>query len=124
MKVTSVNTQTPSFMPTTADRTAVPAEKREETAAQTAVINAKAPEKADESKQDQERAKAVERINESLKMLNTQLEFEMSKSDARVIIRVKDSSTGEVIREIPPEELRAALEGLSEGLGVIVDRKV
>lgn len=124
MKVTSVNTQSPSFLQAAPERSAVPAEKREEATVAAAVNAAKVPEKVEQTQEEQQREKAVEKINESLKLLNTQLEFEMSKSDARVIIRVKDSSTGEVIREIPPEELRAALEGLSEGLGVIVDRKV
>lgn len=124
MKVTSVNAQSPSYMQTAPERSAKPAEKREEATASAAMNVAKVPEKADPAKQEEEREKAVEKINDSLRLLNTQLEFEMSKSDDRVIIRVKDSSTGEVIREIPPEQLRAALEGLSEGLGVIFNRKV
>lgn len=48
------------------------------------------------------------------------LEFDVDDTTGRIVIRVKDGLTGEVIREIPPEEAREALGSL---VGVNVDEE-
>lgn len=50
---------------------------------------------------------AVEQLNQYLKESNRTLVFEIDKTRGRTIIRVVNSETQEVIREIPPDQLRS-----------------
>ncbi len=66
---------------------------------------------------------AVAQIKETGRIFNRQLEFEVTDNH-RVVIRVLDSATRDVIREIPPETLMRALDRMEEALGLLLDRKV
>ncbi len=52
----------------------------------------------------------------------TQLRFEMDKEADRVIIKVVDRESGEVIRQIPPEEMLNMAKVLDELKGSLVDQ--
>jgi flagellar protein FlaG len=47
---------------------------------------------------------AAEQIESYLKSIGRALEFRVDESSGRTIITVRDSSTGEIIRQIPGEE--------------------
>jgi len=64
---------------------------------------------------------AVKRANN--KMNKTRCEFSYNNEVNRVSITVYDDETGEVIREIPPEESLKMLEKLWELTGLMVDEK-
>lgn len=66
---------------------------------------------------------AVEKMNKAVKVFNHALEFEVTKSH-RIVIRVKDANTGEIIRQIPPEELLDTFKRMEDALGVLIDRRV
>lgn len=66
---------------------------------------------------------AVEKMNKAVKVFNHALEFEVTKTN-RIIIRVKDANTGEIIRQIPPEELMDTFKRMEDALGVLIDRRV
>lgn len=64
---------------------------------------------------------AVKRANN--KMTKTHCEFSYNEGVNRVSITVYDDETGEVIREIPPEESLKMLEKMWEITGLMVDEK-
>ena len=56
-------------------------------------------------------------------MSKTHCEFSYNNEVNRVSITVYDDETGEVVREIPPEESLKMLEKLWELTGLMVDEK-
>lgn len=64
---------------------------------------------------------AAERANK--RMSSTHIEFSYNENVNRVSITVFDDETGEVIREIPPEESLKMLEKMWEITGLLVDEK-
>ncbi|MDH4573296.1 flagellar protein FlaG [Salinicola acroporae] len=52
------------------------------------------------------------------------LRFELSEFDSRVITQVVDRTTGEVIRQIPAEEMVRIAEAFAENQGRLVDASV
>ena len=69
--------------------------------------------------------KSVESVAEraNKKMSSTHIEFSYNENVNRVSITVYDDITGEVIREIPPEESLKMLEKMWEITGLLVDEK-
>ena len=63
----------------------------------------------------------AESANTYLIRTETQLQFEVSESTGRVIVRVIDKESGETIREIPPEELHRFAERANELRGLLFD---
>lgn len=66
-----------------------------------------------------------ESLSESLRKLNTELqsfgiEFELSDVDNRLITRVVDRETGELIRQIPSEEVLRISRSLTETTGLLL----
>jgi len=55
---------------------------------------------------------------------STYISFEINKELGRVITRVMDKSTGEVIREIPPKELQDIAVQLRKAAGRLLDETV
>lgn len=64
---------------------------------------------------------AVKRAN--LKMEHTRCEYSYHKKTNRVSIKVINSDTDEVIREIPPEKSLDMLQKMWEMAGILVDEK-
>ena len=72
------------------------------------------------SEQDQanEAAKveqAVSQVNEFVQNLNRDLQFTVDEDSGRTVIKVLDTETKEIIRQIPPEELLRIANFLVEG---------
>ena len=65
----------------------------------------------------------VDKMNQAMKLFNHALQFRVADS-GRVIIKVIDTDSKEVIREIPPEALIEAFESFDNMIGVLFDRKV
>lgn len=72
--------------------------------------------------------KSVEVLNKALKVANHHLEFRMHEASGRYSVKVVDSDTNEVIREIPPERMldfsAKIKQMLDDALGLLVDEKV
>ena len=64
--------------------------------------------------EEQVLAQLVGEINEQAQVVRRQLEFTVDEVTNRTIIRVKNAETGEMIREIPPEELNHIARSLRE----------
>lgn len=65
----------------------------------------------------------VTKMNSAADIFNKALHFKVSEGN-RVIVKVINTTSGEVVLEIPPEKLIEAFESLEEHLGVLFDRKV
>lgn len=65
----------------------------------------------------------ADKMNAAAELFNKSLKFEVF-DERRIIIKVIDSSTGEVLTEIPPERLLETFRSMEAYLGLLVDRKV
>lgn len=71
----------------------------------------------------EELEKVTVEANQALEVVNTQLVFRVHEGTGRPLIKLVESSTQEVIREIPAEKMLDVLAGIWEWAGLIVDRK-
>jgi flagellar protein FlaG len=74
---------------------------------------------------DPEQVKSlVEDIEEYLADLKINLNFTIEEDTKDLVVKVIDGQSGEVIRQIPPEELKDLREKLKELRGVLFEEKV
>lgn len=73
------------------------------------------------SKADAE--KLAEKMNAAAELFNKALQFKVFDGN-RIIIKVVDAVTNEVLSEFPPERLLEALKSMEASLGLLVDKKV
>lgn len=65
----------------------------------------------------------VDNVENFLKDLNTNLSLEIHEKTGRVVVKVVERNTKEVIREIPSEDMLRLQEKLQEFRGVLFDGK-
>lgn len=73
--------------------------------------------------QESDLVSVVDQMNETAKAMQQNLRFEVVKPN-RIVIRVVDSKTGDVIREFPPEALIKTFQEMERLMGLLLDRKV
>ena len=94
-------------------------EKKEETSLATT-----APEKnAKHAIRHADLKKAVEKINEKAKQVMREQKFTKDDNSNRVVIKVIDQNTKEVIREIPPEAVMHTAEQIDTLQGILLKEK-
>ena len=64
---------------------------------------------------------AVEELNEKVARQELKVNFTVDKETGRFIVKVMDSKTGHLIRQIPNEETLQFTRSVERGLGAIVD---
>ncbi len=64
---------------------------------------------------------AVRQVNESLALREVGLRFEVDKETDMVVVKVVDRASGEVIRQIPNEEVVRIAKLMSDGKGLLLD---
>lgn len=69
-----------------------------------------------------ELAKVVDKVNQTARVFNHSLQFQMSQGK-QIVIRVIDMTSGQVVREIPPEKFMDAFQRMEDALGLLVDIK-
>jgi len=52
------------------------------------------------------------------------MKLEVNKDADRIVVKIIDKDNGEVIRQIPPEEIVNLIKNMNEFLGVFLDQKV
>lgn len=65
----------------------------------------------------------LEKVNKEFKIINKQFSYSIHEGTERVIVTIKDSETGEVIKEIPSEESLDFFEKMLEMVGLLIDEK-
>jgi flagellar protein FlaG len=65
---------------------------------------------------------AVRELNASLQARSVGLQFEVDEDTDKVIIRVVDRDSGELIRQIPSEEAVRIAKMLGRAPGLLMDR--
>jgi flagellar protein FlaG len=63
---------------------------------------------------------AVENVNRYLASVNQSLRFERDGDTGKTIVRVVDEATGDVLRQIPSEEVLDIARSLSQERGVVL----
>ena len=64
--------------------------------------------------------RAAERLNEALQTFNRELAISVH-DDGKLVVRVTDRGTGDVIRQIPPEQVLKVEENLDKIVGLFVN---
>ena len=64
----------------------------------------------------------VKELNEAMKLINTSISFSVDKPTGKTVIKVMDSDTKKVIRQIPSEEMMRVAERITQLLGVLFDK--
>jgi flagellar protein FlaG len=67
---------------------------------------------------------SVQRVNQSLKVVNTALEISLDKEINDKVVRVVNTQSGEVIRQFPSKEFLAWEKEYARLLGLLFDKKV
>ncbi|MBO0588422.1 flagellar protein FlaG [Sporosarcina sp. E16_8] len=93
---------------------------------QVQAIQEKVQQKADNEKQlPADKAKQVtDSMNTFLESANTQLRFKFHEKLNEYYVTIVDSTTDEVIREIPSKKLLDIHAAMREFVGLLVDRKI
>ncbi len=66
---------------------------------------------------------ALAQVHEHGRRAESYLKFEIDADLDRVIVKVVDEQSGEIIRQIPPEELLKIAKQLGEIQGLLIDRQ-
>ncbi len=65
----------------------------------------------------------TETLNEVVKLFNHQLKFEVDDRSDEIVVKIIDTDSGEVVRQIPPEEILNMRARIDEVIGMMVDEK-
>ncbi|WJH27485.1 flagellar protein FlaG [Paenibacillus sp. CC-CFT742] len=76
-----------------------------------------------ESVNKQQLDKLIEDGNKVLQRMDTQLRWSVNKESNQMIVKVMDTQTNEVLREIPPEKYLELVQNLCEQVGLFLDEK-
>lgn len=68
--------------------------------------------------------KATNELKEAVNVFNRKIDFSVHDDTKRLLVKVVDSETGDVLREIPPEEMLDLVAKMQKTLGLLVDEKV
>ena len=91
---------------------------------QTRVDNAKAHEESKEAISKEQLEKAVNTMNDFLEVQHKASKFVFHEGLDKYYVKLVDSETEEVIKEIPPERLLDAFYEMQKLTGMIVDEKI
>lgn len=82
-----------------------------------------APERLEERKFDEKLSRGFEEINKRLALMSNEMEYSYHKPTRSIAVKVFNSETKEVVREIPPQKALDALAKMWELAGILVDEK-
>ena len=66
----------------------------------------------------------IEKANNQFVAYDRKFEFSIHEKTKQIMVKVLDSVTNEVIKELPPEKILDILAGIWEVAGIIVDEKI
>ena len=66
----------------------------------------------------------IEKANDQFVAYDRKFEFSIHEKTKQIMVKILDSTTNEVIKELPPEKVLDIVAGLWEVAGIIVDKKI
>lgn len=66
----------------------------------------------------------IEAANAEFVLYDRRFEFSIHEKTKQIMVKVLDSTTDEVIKELPPEKVLDIVAGLLEVAGIIIDKKI
>ena len=72
----------------------------------------------------EELASKVEQMNKTALIFNKRMHFQIHEDTQRVMVKIMNSDTGEVISEIPSEKLLDMVARMEEMVGTIIDKRI
>lgn len=66
---------------------------------------------------------AKDQVNRALEQLNVKLSFKLNRDLDRMIVKVVNRESGEVVRQIPPEEMLEIAKRMEEMGGILLDER-
>ena len=67
--------------------------------------------------------KIVAQVQESLKPIESRIQLSVDEDLNRVVVKVVDSDSGELIRQLPPEDVLQVQRFLNEQSGLILEEE-
>lgn len=96
-----------------------------ETAAENKVSVAAAAAEAEAAEPSREQLnKVTEEMTGIMKLLNTDIKFELHEGSGRWIVKVVDTKENKVLKEYPPQKLLDTIAAIREYVGLLLDEKV
>lgn len=68
--------------------------------------------------------KATDKLNRMMNILDTHRVFQIHEQSHRLMIKIVDDSTDKVLDEIPSERLLDILSGITQAVGIQVDKRI
>jgi flagellar protein FlaG len=68
--------------------------------------------------------KASEKLNRLMGIIEKKLEFRVHDKTHRVMVKIIDRETGDVLSEIPPKKVLDMLASFKDAIGVLVDERI
>lgn len=121
----TANIQTPSYKPDPVlpSKPAHTAEKKPEISTAKLAVPDKADLQFDAEQMQKNLQEAIARLNAQMKSKGQQLNFSIDKTIDRTVIQVKNSETGELIRQIPDETLLRVAHNIEQVKGMLLDEQ-
>ena len=66
----------------------------------------------------------AKKLEDFKKLVKTNFKYEILKNPDMIVLKIMNSDTGEVIRQIPPEEAVKLAKAIDELMGLFVDKHV
>lgn len=68
--------------------------------------------------------KATDKLNRLMNIIDTHRVFQLHDKSHRLMIKIVDDRTNEVLDEIPPQRLLDILSGITQAVGIQVDKRI
>ncbi len=66
----------------------------------------------------------IDQLNGILRFFDRKLAFELHEGTSRYLVRVVETETEEILREIPPEEVLDMVARIEEMVGLVIDERI
>jgi flagellar protein FlaG len=66
----------------------------------------------------------IDKLNKVMLTVNPRFEFKLHEETNRILVRVWDTETNELIKEIPPEQILDIVASIREMVGLLIDRRL
>ena len=99
-------------------------QKQSAPAPRQAIDGGKQPDSADSRKRQAQYEKLLEQLFNTVAPYDTQLKYTINRELGEVVVKVIDTKTDKVIKEIPSADIQRLQEKIREAVGLLIDQKI